>query len=399
MVDWDRVEELRSKGWDWDKIAADPKVGFHPDASVREAGRALRGLYHRQRSREARRGEEREVVKPPSKEEREKAERKWTLVRICYLLVPVVGLWFTFAYLIPSPVGLVLPAIPYLALLLVVVAFLLLFGLFRSSGARWTKVYRSTVIWGVILGLIFSGLIALGGVLFGCPFLPPAAAGTTQPAPGWSSFGVSAWQESGVPVFFFYGSTWCPYCSASSWAMWKAVGGFGTVSGVSGASFGLSAEDQIPYVDLSSASTSSSQVALVVAEDTSGVTGTFPTTSNCVETAYVDAYSGSAIPFVVINGQFVHGTATGGGTLVDPGSLKNLGYSAQQVAVQMETANGSAWSLEQDQTWWMMSMIAKVNGATPANLASQPYYAAWANKAVWGPNTQSSVESDLAQLH
>ncbi len=398
MVDWDRVEELRSKGWDWDKIAADPKVGFHPDSSVREAGRALRGLYHRQRSRMARRGEEREVVKPPSKEEREKAERKWTLVRICYLLVPVVALWFTFAYLIPSPVGLVLPAIPYLALLLVVVAFLLLFGLFRSSGARWNKVFRSTVIWGVILGLIFSGLIALGGALFGCPFLPPGATGTTQPAPGWSSFGVSPWQENGAPVFFFYGATWCPYCSASSWAMWKAVSGFGTVNGVTGGNFGYSAEDNIPYVDLSTASITSSQVSLVIVEDTSGVTGTFPSTTNCFQTAYVDAYAGGAIPFVVINGQYVHGTATGGGTLINPSDVTSLGLTPQAIATQMENGNGSAWSLEQGQTWWMMSMIAKANGATPTNLASQPYYSAWGNKAVWGPNTQSSVLSDLAQL-
>jgi hypothetical protein len=51
MVDWDRVEQLRSKGWDWDQIAEDEKVGFHPDASVHDPGRALRGLYHRQRSR------------------------------------------------------------------------------------------------------------------------------------------------------------------------------------------------------------------------------------------------------------------------------------------------------------------------------------------------------------
>jgi hypothetical protein len=41
MVDWDRVEQLRSKGWDWERIAADPKVGFHPEASVHdEIGRA-----------------------------------------------------------------------------------------------------------------------------------------------------------------------------------------------------------------------------------------------------------------------------------------------------------------------------------------------------------------------
>ena len=44
MVDWDRVEELRGKGWGWDRIADDEDVGFHPEASVTEPGRALRAL-------------------------------------------------------------------------------------------------------------------------------------------------------------------------------------------------------------------------------------------------------------------------------------------------------------------------------------------------------------------
>jgi uncharacterized protein DUF929 len=386
MVDWDRVEELRTKGWDWDKIADDPKVGFHPDASVREPGRALRGLYHRQRSREARRGEER-TVKPPSREDREKAERKWTLVRIGYLLVPVIGLWFAFAYLVPSPVGLVLPAIPYLALLLVVVAFVLLYGLFRSDQKRWTPVYRSTVITGVVLGLIFSGVIALGGVLFGCPILPPAAAGTTQSAPGWSSFNVAAWHENGLPTLYYYGATWCPYCSASSWAIWKALAGFGTWSGVT---FEYSAEDNIPEANLANAQYTSTNVTFVVSEDTSGSTGTFPTTANCVEQAYVTAYSGSAIPFVVINGQFVHGSATGGGTLIQPGDVQS--YSTSTLEYNVSTETGAPWQIVQGQTWWMMAFLAKACGANPSNLASQPYYGSWTG------STQISVKSDLSQI-
>jgi len=396
MVDWDRVEELRSKGWDWDKIAEDSKVGFHPDTSVSEPGRALRGLYHRQRSRQARRNEG-PTVKAPTKEDKEKAERKWTLARIGYLLVPVFGIWFAFAYLIPSPVGLVLPAIPYLALLLVVAAFVLLYGLFRSSGARWSKVYRSTVVLAVVLGLVISGVIALAGVLFfGCPYLPAASSGTTQPAPGWSSFSVAPWQENGLPVFYFYGATWCPYCSASSWAMWKALSGFGNLTGTQ---FTYSNEDHIPEVDLSSIQYTSSHVAFVVSEDTSQVTGTFPSTSNCVEQAYVGAYSGSAIPFVVINGQFVHGTATGGGTLIQPTDVSSFTWQTMQTQVGgADQSSGSAWSIVQGQTWWMMAMIAKSEGATPGNLAQQPYYSSWGAQAVWGPNTQTSVASDLSQL-
>jgi hypothetical protein len=387
MVDWDRVEELRSKGWDWDRIADDPKVGFHPDSSVREPGRALRGLYHRQRSRQARRGEEERRVRPPSKEEREKAEHKWTLVRSSYLAVPVVGIWFLFAYLVPSPVGLVLPAIPYLALVLVVVAFLLLFALFRSTAARWNQVYRTTVIWGVILGLIVSGLIALGGALFGCPFLPPAAAGTSQPGPGWTSFSVTPWHENDLPTIYFYGATWCPFCSASSWALWKALEGYGTVSNVQ---FMYSAEDSIPEVVLANAQVTSSYVSFVVSEDTSGVQGTFPGTSGCIEAAYVTAYSGGAIPFVVINGQYVHGSGVGSGSLIDPGSVQ--GYTTAQMETNVSAETGQPWSIVQGQTWWVMAFLAKSCGATPSNLPSQPYYSGWS------ASTKTSVANDLAQI-
>ena len=387
MVDWDRVEELRSKGWDWDRIADDPKVGFHPDASVRESGRALRSLYHRQRSRQARRGEDEPRVKPPSKEERERAERKWTMVRFGYTLVPVVGMWFLFAYLVPSPVGLVLPAIPYLALVLVVVAFLLMFGLFRSTGTRWNKVYRTTVIWGVILGLIISGLIALGGALFGCPFLPPAAAGTTQPGPGWTSFNVAPWHENGLPTVYFYGATWCPFCSASSWALWKALEGFGTVSNIQ---FMYSAEDSIPEVVLANAQVTSSYVAFVVNEDTSGVQGTFPTTTNCFEAAYVSAYSGGAIPYVVVNGQYVHGSGVGSGSLIDPTLVQ--GYTTAAMEQNVSSESGPQWSIVQGQTWWVMAFLAKSCGATPSDLPSQPYYSGWS------ASTKTSVANDLAQI-
>jgi len=393
MVDWDRVEDLRSKGRDWEEIADDPKVGFHPDASVQEPGRALRGLYHRQRSRARRQGED-TATPGPSKQDREKVERKWTLPRIGYLLLPIFAIWFTIAYLVPSPVGLVLPAIPYLALGLVVAAFLLLFGLFRSSAPRWSKVYRTTLVLGVVLGLVISAVIALAGVLFfGCPYLPPAASGTQQPGgQGWISVSAAPWHQGGLPVVYFYGATWCPYCSASSWAIWKALSGFGTVSPVS---FTNSAEDNIPEVDLSAAQVNSANPAITFIPnlDTSQVTGTFPGTTNCVEQAYVSAYAGGSIPFLVINGVYVHG----GATIIQPSAVAS--YSTTTMQQDVGSATGQPWSIVQVQTWWMMAFMAKSAGATPGNLAQQPYYSGWSNAAVWGSNTQSTVASDLAQIH
>ncbi len=388
MVDWDRVEELRSKGWDWDRIANDPKVGFHPDASVTEEGRALRALYHRQRSRSRR--QETPVVRP--KKDQEARERRWTLPRIGYLLTPIFGIWAVIAYLVPSPVGLVLPAIPYLALALVVAVFVLVFGLWRTSGARWSKAFRSTVVTGVVLGLIVTGMIALGGVLFfGCPYLPPAAAGTSQPGPGWASYSVSAWQEGGKPVVFFYGASWCPYCSASSWAIWKALTEYGSVAGAyTSYSSGSDVYANTPEMVLADASVSSSTVSFQVSEDTSGVDGTFPGTSNCYQQAYVTAYSGSSIPFLVVNGQYVHG----GSSLINPQDLSTWadGASGGTATVQSSVASesGQPWSVVQTQAWWIMAFIAKSSGQSVSSLASQYH---------WSSTTTAQVTSDVAAIH
>jgi len=387
VVDWDRVEELRSKGWDWDRIAKDPKVGFHPEASVREPGRALRGLYHRQRSRERRQ----EAPAPKTKKETEARERRWTLTRVGYLLLPIFAVWFALAYVAPSPVGLIVPAIPYLALGTAVAAFLLVFGLWRSSGPRWSKALRTTLVTGIVLGLVVSGVIALGGVLlFGCPYLPPASSATGQPA-GWTSVNVRAWQDGGRPVVYFYGATWCPYCSASSWAIWKALTEFGTVTGnYTSYSFGPPEGIQyIPEMVLAYAQLASSTVAWQVSEYVAGSDGIFPGTSNCYQQAYVTAYSGSSIPFVVVNGQYVHG----GTSLIQPTNLQtwadgaNGGAAAVEHAVLTEDSSaGSPWLQVQTQAWWLMAFMAKSTGLPVSQLASQYH---------WSSTTESQVNLDL----
>ena len=182
MVDWDQVDRLREKGWDWKRIAQDPKVGFHADPGVSDEGRALRALYYRRRSREER--------KPSPKGSKRAAEEEaqkttWTLARIGYLTTPLLAIWFVVAYFVPSPVGLILPAIPWLALGLAVVAFILAFGLWRAKGARWSKLYRHTVTYGIVTGLVLVGVVAATAYLvFGCPFLPSASSLATQSASG-----------------------------------------------------------------------------------------------------------------------------------------------------------------------------------------------------------------------
>jgi len=390
MVDWDRVEELRSKGWDWERIADDPKVGFHPDASVTNTGRALRALYHRQRSRRERQG-----APTPTPRKIAEAEKtsKWTLLRVGYLIVPIVGVWFLFAYLLPSPVGVIVAAIPYLALAFAVAAFILLFALWRTSGDRWSKMLRNTLIVGVVVGLVFSGLVALGGALFfGCPILPPQSSGVTQPGGlGWSYYSASAWQDSGRPVVYFYGASWCPYCSASSWAIWKALTEFGTVSGNS-PSYSSSSDvyPGTPEMVLAGASISSNTVSFQVSEDTSGVDGTFPGTSNCVQQAYVSAYSSGSIPFVVVNGQYVHG----GSTLIDPANLQNWSEGsnpngATVVEESVHAESGEPWNVVSSQVYFIMACMTKASGQSVSSLASEYH---------WSAAVQAGVTNDLNGL-
>ncbi len=384
MVDWDRVDTLRARGWTWDRIASDPRVGFHPDRSVHEPGPALRAVYHRHRMREGR-----SVPPEPPRRRATEEERRWTPGRIGALLTPFFAVWFLLAYFAPSPVGLILPAVPFLLLGLAAAAFLLLFGLWRTEGRRWTRALRGALAVGVALGLVVAGLIAVGGIaLYGCPVLPSSASARTEPGPGWTSVAVVPWQDTGRPVLFSYGSTWCPFCSASTWAIWKTLASF-EPSPPPTPTTTYSAEGGIPEVVLSGLSVGSSVVAFEVAEDTSGVVGSVPPLTSCTQRAYVGAYSDGAIPFVVVNGQYVHG----GSSLVPASALQpwangaNGGVAAVLDSVEHE--NGSAWTEVQGATWWLTAFVVRSTG-TPVGTFATEYG--------WSTATRNAVTTDLAAM-
>ncbi|HTP56619.1 MAG TPA: DUF929 family protein [Thermoplasmata archaeon] len=385
MVDWDRVDELRQNGEGWSEIAADAKVGFHPDASAGDPGRALRALYHRQRSRRERQGPAPVVKKRIGKE----AERRWTLVRVGYLLVTAIGLWFLLAYVAPSPVGILVPAFPWLGLVLAGVAFLLIYALWKTREPRWSALFRSTVVVGVVLGLVFAGMVGLvGALVFGCPYLPPATAvGGVANATNWHGGNqLPAWQQNGKPVVYFFGAVWCPYCSASSWVIWKALSEYGTVSGAHTAySYGHPEPDaQTPEMVLAHAQVASSHVTFQVSEYDGPADQVGPTPSGCIQLAYVTAYSGGSIPFVVIGGKYVHGQTT----LIDPTLLKNYeGTGAKTVMGDLINETGAPWHDMADQTFWVMAMIAKCAGLSASSLPG-----------TWNTATKTAVSNDLAQL-
>lgn len=409
MVDWDRVEELHNKGQSWEDIAADPKVGFHPDQSVSQAGPALRRLYYRRKSREERQPQEAPKVKRTDPN----TDKRWSLARIGYLLAPLVAIWFVVAYFVPSPVGLIIAAIPWIAIILAVAVFILAFGLLRTT-QRWSRVFRNTLILGVVVGLVFTGLISLTAVLIGCPFLPSSSALTTQAGPGWASTPsfVNQWKENGQPVLFFYGSTWCPYCSASSWAVWKALTEFqsgfsGTTSGIPGTTYDYSSSSDVyastPEIVLSNAQFTSPAAAFVVSEDTSGVEGNFPATANCVQQAYVSAYSGSSIPFAAVAGRYIHGAAT----IVNPCTLSSYARSgAPTVANDVLTESGAPWSGSscgspsiQTQAGWITAFMVHSAGYSTVSAFLNAYPAlSNPNKYQWTTSMTSLVNSDLSQI-
>jgi glutaredoxin len=360
MVDWETVEKRRTQGWDWDRIAADPKVDFHADPSMGEPGRALRALYIRQKSR-------RSGTKPKSGKggiEPPDSERRWTLVRIGYLVAPLLVVWFLLAYLFPTPVGLFVSWFPYLVGAALVGVAILAVGLFRTS-RRWSKIYRNTVAGGVVLGIIVASGMGIAAIIAGCPTLSSSTIAEPQ---SWSKAANSPWQSGGAPVFLFYGSIACPYCSASSWATLAAMLALGSVS-TGALAFGYSSPSDVypntPEVYVTSIQVSSSHVSLDAREGMDPTTITTPTVS-CVEQAYVTQYNYQAsIPFIVINGQYFHI-----GTVVNPADLAGLTYS--QVYGQVTSQSGSAWTAISGAAYLQEAILVKVNNGQPTSVADNP---------------------------
>ena len=326
---------------------------------------------------------------PAPSDARRTAARRWTVARVGYLLVPFAGAWFTAAYLLPSPVGVLVPAVPYLALALAGAAIVLVYGLLRSQGRpRWSRAYRGTVAVGGAAGLVVAGLLGLSwGVVLGCPVLPPAS--TERPSPGgWLRVSAAPWKDGGLPVVYFFGATWCPYCSASSWAVLKALSEFGTVSGGSPTySYGPPEPyAYTPEVDLSTVHLSSRAVAFEVSEYDGGTDGETPATSNCVQRAYVTAYdtcTDCGIPFLVVGGQYVHI-----GSLYDPGNLApwnrtNDPAGAAYVESSVLSENGTPWRVVQTEAWWVMALLVDAMGQPVPPLALANHWSVATTSSVW----------------
>jgi hypothetical protein len=332
VTDWERVRRLRAKGMDWRSIAEDPKVGYRAPSGISDPGRALKALYLARRSRAQRSGDPRRD--PSSRPEesnwqrRERMGRPLPLLGIAVLLGGII--WISVALGYPAA-GAVVPVFPYIvAFVIAGMAILAVASVGRlgSFASSWKK----GVAAGLALGLALAGGTAVAAVSLGLPDLHPIS--SNGPGNGWgTASGNGLWLSGGKPVVFFYGSEACPYCSASSWAIYTALQAFGTWSGTG---FAASSPSDVypntPEVALSGSSLSSSYISWDPHEDPNTQAISQPAV-NPVENDYVTTYdSGGSIPFFVVGGLYIHT-----GTIVDPAALQ--GQTVQSVLSSLSAAN------------------------------------------------------------
>lgn len=316
MIDWERVERLRAKGDSWDDIAADEKVGFTPPPGSGSPGLALKSLYFQRRSRRKRVGAGAESSGAAPVDTAKKTKRKrLRLLAFVGILVAIAGaIPFLLSY-VTSLVG-ALGVVLYLGVVALVGVGLLGVSVV-IGGTRALSRWKGGLIGGVVAGVVLTAAIVSVSIAAGCPNLATTTTGEPGPS-GDTSWGKAAnpvWTQNGEPVVFFLGSIACPYCSASSWAIYGAIQNFSTSHGgfESGADWGVSNPGDVypdtPEIRLNSYSASGPYIAYAGYEGSDPTAITVPS-PGCPYSDYVSTYdSAGSIPFFVIGGIFVH-TAT-----------------------------------------------------------------------------------------
>jgi hypothetical protein len=224
-----------------------------------------------------------------------------------------------------------------------------------SLSGSWKKGIAA----GIVTGIVISGAMAGAGILAGVPNLTPYF---SVDYGGWDHADNAAWTQGQLPVVFFYGSEACPYCSASSWAIYRALSAFGSVSG-----YGYSSSSptdvypNTPEVALSGSSLASSSISWDPHEDPYNLSINLPAVS-IDEQQYVNVYdSAGNIPFLVIGGVYFHV-----GTLVNPQTLQGL--SASTVQQDLASGGNSVSSAILGQAYVLEAYMVKADqmvGVTP----------------------------------
>lgn len=366
MTDWDRVEELRAKGWDWKAIAKEGDVGFSPPQGSKDAGKALRAAYVSRKARAAQRARRRERRSTVRTEERRPTGGTLPdlLVQLGVLVALAGALWYAVASVVPLAGAFVAPFPDLLGVILVGIGLLtagMVVGVERSF-PPWRK-YAAV---GVVVGLLAPAGAVLAAQSAGIPNLSTSVSNAA--GSNWYKAENDLWASGGKPVVLFYGSLACPYCAASSWALYAALLDFGTLTGTSySSSSPTDVYPNTPEVSFAGATFTSAYLGLDIRESTNNQQITLPSLS-VVEQAYVNAYdSRQSIPFYLFGGVYFHL-----GTLVSPSALAPSGspLPAAQVAASLaqQNPNDSVYQAIHQAQIYLEAYIVKLDeraGITP----------------------------------
>jgi hypothetical protein len=238
--------------------------------------------------------------------------------------------------------------------------------------APFAEHWKRGVAFGLALALVLASASGLAIWAAGIPNLSPNV--SAEPGAGWEKAPNPLWTNGGKPVVFFYGSVACPFCSASSWAIYASLAAFGSWSGTSYSSSNPGdTYPNTPEVSLAGASLSSAYLSWDGKEGSDRTQISEPPVS-LTEQAYLNAYS-NGIPFLVIGGTYIHT-----GSIVSPVVLQ--GQTAAQVAQSLSSANPSdpVYSSIESQVNYLEAYLAKCCQAAglspPASVTSNTSVAA-----------------------
>jgi hypothetical protein len=210
----------------------------------------------------------------------------------------------------------------------------------------------------------------------------PGAAGMSAVTPPVMLSGVPPLESGGLPLVFYTGAEFCPYCAAERWALAVALERFGTLSKLAVTS---SSSQEVfggtPSLSFRGASYSSRFVAFEAVEQyadrpASGSTTGFAATASLrpVEEAivrrfdappYVSAVEAGALPFVDIGGKAV---MVGSG--FSPAVLG--GSSVGSVAADLHDPASNVYSAVVGEANLLTAAICEATGGKPGSVCAQP---------------------------
>jgi ABC-type transport system involved in multi-copper enzyme maturation permease subunit len=386
MVDWREVERLRSKGWDWNAIAEDPKVSFTAPSGSGDAGRALKTLYHTRKSQRSRTSRGQAVDAEDDFPAARGTVLGSRLLIIGLFLVAMAGIWSIVALSYPSPFGVLVPFVPDLGIGLILGGVLLAIGLVLGVADFRSIAWKAATV-GIVIGVVGVGLSGWVATNQGFLNLKPE----TSYGNGWGYADNAAWKgDNGKPIVFWYASAACPYCSASSWALEVALEQFGQLSGTyTTTSSPTDVYPNTPEVAFSTSSLTSNFLSWDPKEDPNNqVINNPPLTPD--EQSYVTAYgipageSSAPIPFAVFGGFYMHSggfvsppdLCSTGCSSTSAGDPNYLAYSPAQVQAFLSSGSGPVYTAIMTQAYifeayfWMVDKLTDV--APPASVTSNP---------------------------